>query len=195
MNYLAHAYLSFNHDETLVGNMISDFVKGKKKYDYSAGIQKGIILHRAIDEYTDNHQATKSARKLFQPYYGLYSAVFMDVVYDHFLALDELEFTGNSLLEFSEATYEVLDQYQTVFPDKFRSIYPYMKKFNWLYNYRNTSGINRSFEGIAYRALYMSESATAFEVFNKNYELLRDYYISFFPELKKFAFSTLQSLP
>ena len=30
MNYLAHAYLSFGYSELLVGNLISDFVKGKK---------------------------------------------------------------------------------------------------------------------------------------------------------------------
>jgi hypothetical protein len=29
MNYLGHAYLSFNHQDILVGNMISDFIKGK----------------------------------------------------------------------------------------------------------------------------------------------------------------------
>jgi hypothetical protein len=29
MNYLAHAYLSFNEPDILVGNLISDFVKGK----------------------------------------------------------------------------------------------------------------------------------------------------------------------
>jgi acyl carrier protein phosphodiesterase len=40
MNYLAHAYLSFNQPEILVGNMISDFVKGKKKFDFAPGIQK-----------------------------------------------------------------------------------------------------------------------------------------------------------
>ncbi len=49
MNYLAHAYLSFHDPEVLVGNMISDFVKGKKQYDYPDGIQKGIRLHRIID--------------------------------------------------------------------------------------------------------------------------------------------------
>ena len=31
MNYLAHAYLSFGDPDILAGNMISDFVKGKKK--------------------------------------------------------------------------------------------------------------------------------------------------------------------
>jgi acyl carrier protein phosphodiesterase len=40
MNYLAHAYLSFNEPGILTGNMISDFVKGKRKYDYSEIIQK-----------------------------------------------------------------------------------------------------------------------------------------------------------
>jgi acyl carrier protein phosphodiesterase len=38
MNYLAHAYLSFNEPEILTGNMISDFVKGKKKFEFSLTI-------------------------------------------------------------------------------------------------------------------------------------------------------------
>ena len=53
MNYLAHAYLSFGDPDILAGNMISDFVKGKKKYEYPDRIQMGITLHRKIDEYTD----------------------------------------------------------------------------------------------------------------------------------------------
>jgi acyl carrier protein phosphodiesterase len=194
MNYLAHAYLSFNQPDILAGNMISDFVKGKKKFNYSIGIQQGITLHRSIDEFTDNHPATKSARKFFQPHYGLYSAVFMDVVYDHFLACDQHEFNDTSLMQFSHATYEILNSYEPVFPDKFRSIYPYMKEYNWLYNYRNTSGIRRSFEGISYRALYMSESDTAYKLFNEHYEKLQNYYSSFFPSLKDFAFKTMESL-
>ena len=67
MNYLAHAYLSFNEPGLLVGNMISDFVKGKKKFDYPAGIRKGIALHRAIDTFTDDHEATKLAKNVFHP--------------------------------------------------------------------------------------------------------------------------------
>lgn len=194
MNYLAHAYLSFNQPEILTGNMISDFIKGKRKFDYSKGIQQGIALHRSIDEFTDNHIATKAARKFFQPHYGLYSAVFMDVVYDHFLACDHREFSDTSLMNFSQNTYEILNSYQGILPDKFRSIFPYMKEYNWLYNYKNTSGIRRSFEGISHRALYMSESETAFKLFKENYEELREYYNSFFPEIKQFALTALQSL-
>ncbi len=79
MNYLAHAYLSFNDPEILVGNMISDFVKGKKKFDYPTGIQAGIMLHRIIDTFTDNHPCTGKAKSFSAPL-RLYSGAFIDVV-------------------------------------------------------------------------------------------------------------------
>ena len=194
MNYLAHAFLSFDQPDILAGNMFSDFIKGKKRYDYPLAIQRGITLHRAIDEFTDNHPATKAARKFFQPSYGLYSAVFMDVVYDHFLAIDPGEFSDASLIKFSRTTYEVLNQYETVFPERFRMIYPYMKEYDWLYNYKTLVGIQRSFEGVAHRALYMSESTTAFNLFKEHYTELQKCYASFFPSLKAFAFDTMNSL-
>ncbi len=99
MNYVAHAYLSFNQPEILVGNMISDFVKGKTKFNYSPGIQNGITLHRAIDEFTDAHPATKRAKEFFRPAYRLYSGAFVDIVYDHFLSLDTKEFKDSTYLQ------------------------------------------------------------------------------------------------
>ena len=59
MNFLAHAYLSFNHPQILVGNMISDFVKGKSRLGLSGNINQGITLHREIDAFTETHPATK----------------------------------------------------------------------------------------------------------------------------------------
>ena len=132
MNYLAHAYLSFNNPGILVGNMISDFVKGRKKYDYSKEIQQGIALHREIDSFTDSHFATKEAKDIFRPAYRLYAGAFIDVVYDHFLALDENVFTDESLEAFTKRTYLLLDQYADQFPERFKAMYPYMKAQNWL---------------------------------------------------------------
>ena len=106
MNFLAHAYLSFQHPEILVGNMISDFVKGRKRLDYSQGIQQGILLHRQIDAFTEMHPATKEARKFLRPAVGLYSGAFVDVAYDHFLANDQNDFP--ILHEHCSETYRVL---------------------------------------------------------------------------------------
>src|SRR5215470_14886188 len=111
MNYLAHAYLSFNNEEILVGNLVSDFVKGNRKFDYKEGILKGITLHRAIDTFTDSHNSTKLAKDIFRPSYRLYSGAFVDVVYDHLLATDVNEFNEQTLEEFSANVYKTVDRY------------------------------------------------------------------------------------
>lgn len=187
MNYLAHAYLSFNHPEILVGNMISDYVKGKKKFDYPADIQKGIILHRAIDTFTDAHPATKKAKEVFRPHYRLYSGAFVDVVYDHFLATDDREFPGSSLLDFSEQVYKMLGEYLHWFPEPFNRMFPYMKEQNWLFNYQEKWGIEKSLGGVVRRAVYLTESDTAFRLFEEHYQLLSGCYRQFWADLQPFA--------
>ena len=194
MNYLAHAYLSFDIPDILIGNMISDFVKGRHKFDYPPPVQKGIALHRAIDEFTDNHPSTKEAKKVFQPDFGKYSSVFMDVVYDHFLAKDREIFPDSSLQDFALNVYSTLDVHENTYPETFRMLFPYMKQYNWLYNYSHRSGIERSFNGIFNRALYIKRSGRAFELFETHYETLEGHYRIFFPELQAFSFSFLQSL-
>jgi len=194
MNYLAHAYLSFNNPGILVGNMISDFVKGKKQYDYPDAIQKGIRLHRAIDSFTDQHPATREAKQLFKPAVGAYAGAFIDVVYDHFLAADEMELTEPELLLFANGVYTQLVEQQSLLPEKFAGMLPYMTSQNWLYHYRSEYGIEKSFGGLVRRASYLDDASAAFLVFRKEYTALQDYYRAFFPEVKTFASSYLTEL-
>jgi acyl carrier protein phosphodiesterase len=163
VNYLAHAYLSFNDPEVLTGNLISDFVKGKKKFEYQPRILKGIELHREIDSFTDDHTINKSAAKIFKPAYGLYAAAFLDV------------------------TYNDIASFHAVLPVTFKNIFPYMRQHNWLYNYQFSFGIRNSFEGLAHRAKYISEGRTAYDIFEKNYDSLKSAYGEFFPQLMDFS--------
>jgi len=193
MNYLAHAYLSFNNDEILTGNMISDFVKGKKRYDFPPGIQTGISLHREIDRFTDDHPAIKAAKEIFRPAYRLYSGAIIDVIFDHYLAKDELLFREPGLESFTNKTYEKLELYSNHFPEKFAVIFPYMKNQNWLLNYREDWGIAKSLGGLVRRANYMKESETALKLFMENYTSLADHFNSFFPDVKSLAINFLKS--
>jgi acyl carrier protein phosphodiesterase len=167
--------------------MVSDFVKGKKKFDYPAGIQKGIALHRAIDTFTDEHEVTRIAKDIFRPAYRLYSGAFVDVVYDHFLATDENEFTKDSLFNFSQQAYAALDRHTEWLPERFSRMFPYMKSQNWLFNYQTLWGTEKSLEGVVRRAVYLSESATAYRLFEQHYQLFQQYYRQFWAELKPFA--------
>lgn len=187
MNFLAHAYLSFKDPDILAGNMISDYIKGKKQYDYSFRIHQGILLHRAIDSYTDSHQAVKKAKEVFKDAYRLYSGAFTDIAFDHFLAIDKNEFPYGTLEKFTLSVYESLERSFPALPPVFQQLFPYMKKQNWLYNYGTAEGIERSFRGLTHRAKYINESNSAIEVFHKHYLFLDECYRVFFPELKSHA--------
>ncbi len=195
MNYLAHAYLSFDDPELLVGNMISDFVKGRKQFDYPVRIHKGILLHRAIDEFTDAHACTHELKQLFRPQYRLYSGAFIDIVYDFFLANDINEFpTENDLMEFTTRSYQQLEALKEWHGTRFGSMFPYMRTQNWLYNYRFEWGIKKSFEGMRRRSSYIVETGIAFQLFCNNISAMKPLYQEFFRDVKIFSARKMDQL-
>jgi acyl carrier protein phosphodiesterase len=186
MNFLAHAYLSFNDPSLTVGNMIADFVKGKQILQFDEAIQRGIRLHRAIDTFTDQHPATIVAKNLFRPSCRLYGAVFMDIVYDHYLANDPQHFTPQTLEAFAASVYQILENNTTILPDKFKQVLYYMQLHNWLYNYRTREGMLSSFKGIVRRSAFIDFPATVpFAVFETHYEELGQCYATFFPDIQQ----------
>ena len=194
MNYLGHAYLSFNSPQILVGNMISDFVKGKEKFVFNGNIQKGMVLHRAIDEFTDTHQATKRAMEVFRPSYRLYSAPIMDILFDYFLANDPNLFSDHTLSLFAQDIYAHLEQNTVHLPNRFLQVFTYMKADNWLYNYKYPEGIRRSLAGLVRRATYINESDTAYRLFLENRDVLNECYKQFFADVKQFAKEKFEEL-
>lgn len=175
--------------------MISDFVKGRKKFDLPTEIQKGTELHRFIDHQTDIHPITKELKGIFKPIYGLYSAAIMDVLYDHFLATDLIHFkTMDSLDVFSSKTYHHLENFTDHFPERFARMFPYMREQNWLFHYHSFYGIQQSLGGLKRRALYMNDIHPAYELFEQHYETIKAGYALFFPDLYQLAYEEFQRL-
>ncbi|MCU7551660.1 ACP phosphodiesterase [Chitinophagaceae bacterium LB-8] len=194
MNFLAHAYLSFRQKEILAGNMMSDFVKGNAQYDFPESIRKGIILHRKIDEFTDTHVVTQRAKEVFRPHYRLYSAPIVDIIYDHYLANDTQIFPGNTLYQFTQTTYDTLEEFAVYMPLRFAQMFAYMKSENWLWNYRKTGGIEKSLRGLIRRSTFVSDSETACRLFLENYNELQLCYDAFFSDVKLFTKQQLDIL-
>jgi acyl carrier protein phosphodiesterase len=117
----------------------------------------------------------------------LYSGAFVDVVYDHFLAIDETEFSASSLHSFSEQVYTILEKYKQWLPERFAILFPYMKSQNWLFNYRTLHGTMKSFGGVVRRAAYLAESDTASRLLEKHYQPLQQCYRQFWKDVKPFA--------
>jgi acyl carrier protein phosphodiesterase len=194
MNFLAHAYLSFGHPQILVGNVISDFVKGALKNRFEKDIRQGILLHRDIDNFTDNHISTKEAKSIFRPVYRLYSGAIVDILYDHYLAVELENHADGHLDAFAGKVYQTLEEHIPDLPPDFVMILKYMKMQNWLGNYRHFSGMEKSLEGLGRRALYINDMAPAMKLFLTHYNELSSCYASFFPDVKQFAKQRLDQL-
>lgn len=184
MNYLAHAYLSMSKPGIITGNMISDFVKGKKQYDLPPAILKGLRLHRSIDEFTDKHESTTFIKNIFRPKYRLYAGAFADVSYDHFLANDANIFhSQRSKAELNELTCNDLDSNINWLPEKFLPVLDSMKKHKWLILFGEDHAMKKSFEGLVKRAAYLNEAEYAFELFISRKKEMQEAYEHFMPEL------------
>ena len=141
MNFLAHIYLSGDNDLMKIGNFMADGIHGKHFDIFPMEIQKGIILHRFIDTYTDAHPLFRQSTKRLHVNYHHYSGIIVDIFYDHFLAKNWSHYSNERLEDYSERFYQSLrDNYDDLTP-KTQKMMPYMIEYNWLQSYQTIEGI------------------------------------------------------
>lgn len=188
MNFLAHLYLSFDDPKLMVGNFIGDFVKGRDfRTRYEQPIASGIELHRAIDEFTDRHRLVGSGKNRLRPKYRHYSAIIVDIFYDHYLAKNWEKFHPERLPDFAEKSYRVIEEYHHILPEETKYMIPYMIKGNWLVNYATFNGIQRALSGMARRTKFHSGMEESGDELVKYYGEFEAEFMEFFPELRSFA--------
>lgn len=142
MNYLAHLVLSGEASDGMVGNFIGDAVKGAPERQVSAGIAQGVRLHRWIDGYADAHPAARKARARLRPLLGRFSAVGVDLLYDHFLARNFEELTGSGPLEiFALETERYLASRTADMPQRSVRFFEAMVAHRWLVGYATQHGM------------------------------------------------------
>jgi acyl carrier protein phosphodiesterase len=187
LNYLAHVFLSGTDEELLVGNFIADSVRGSQLHIFPAGVAAGIILHRQIDTFTDTHLVVEQTKARLRPQYRKYAPVIADIFYDHFLAVHFQHYAAQSLAEYCQQVYAVIQRYQDILPERVKYFLPYMMEQNWLLNYANLTGIHRSLTGLSRRSAFVSNMDTAAGELESNYPLYERDFQSFFPDLQDFV--------
>ena len=193
MNYLAHIFLSGNNEKLMIGNFIADSIKGDNWLKYETEVKKGILLHRAIDAYTDTHEIVKASKKRLWERYRHYNAVIVDIFYDHFLAKNWNEYHHTNLSEFVDGTYNVLTENEELLPDSTKLFFKYMIKNNWLYNYQYIEGINKVMGGMSRRTSFDSGMENSTDELVKYYDEFERDFKSFFPLLRKFVDAKINS--
>ena len=187
MNFLAHIYLSFGNDEITLGNFIADSIRGNRHKHLPVNVQKGIMLHRAIDTFTDAHPTVRKSTRRLHKNYSHYSGVIVDIFYDHFLAKNWEQYSETPLDIFVDQFYDLLEENYTILPDGVKRMMPYMISDNWIYNYSNLDGISRVLSGMNRRTKNKSKMNYAILELETHYADFEKEFSIFFEELKTYS--------
>lgn len=183
MNFLAHLYLSGNDDMLLTGNFIGDYVKGKNFLKYPGKIREGIILHRRIDTFTDNHSHFREVKILFRQDFGLYSGVIADLVLDHLLARRWKEYNNITLAQFARKVHSILIANFFYLPPRVQGFLPILIKNRRLESYARIEGIHQSLEIMSRYTSLPEKADIAIEIMNKNLDFIETMFTTFMKEL------------
>ncbi len=191
MNYLAHIYLSGDNELLTVGNFIGDYVKGKQHEKYDTEVQRGILLHRQIDFFTDQHPIVKKVMAYFRPNYGRYAGIVTDMIFDYFLAVNWSNYSSISLRNYSKNTHAILLSNFSILPARVKLFLPFIIQHKRFESYATLEGIQESLEIMSRRTSLPAETAFAMQSLKANYQEIKEYFEEFFEELISYVEDSL----
>lgn len=183
MNFLGHLHLSGPDPLVIVGNFMGDAVKGRDLSRFVPLVREGIMMHRAIDSFTDQHPLVRQGRARVRAHAGRYSGVALDLFYDHVLAADWEHWSDTPLPEFARRMYRLLQEHHELLPARTRGMLPYMVQGDWLTSYGRMEGLARALRGLASRVPEGSPMVGAEAVLERHFEAYRSEFRAFLPEL------------
>lgn len=191
MNYLAHIFLSGDDDFLKLGNFMADEIKGKSYLDYPEEIQKGILLHRAIDDYTDHHPMVSKGSHRFFDEIGHYNSVVIDMIYDHILAKRWDEYCDTKLAVFADEFYLLLENNQHLLPKKISKVVPYMIEHNWLLSYANIEDLRNILEQMNHKTKHETKLEKGVDIYLNHQKDFEEEFNNFFEDIRQFCKSKI----
>lgn len=185
MNFLAHIFLSGDDELLKIGNFMADGIRGNDYLDYPDKIQKGVVLHRAIDTFTDAHPIWRQSKHRLHERYGHYSGVIMDILYDHFLAKNWNLYSEEDLENYVARFYQSLKDNYNILSPKTKNLMPYMIESNWLVSYASIAGIEQILFQMDYRTKHRVNMQNAVQELQEFYTEFEEEFTLFFKDLIK----------
>lgn len=183
MNHLAHALLAAPDRDLMLGGLIADFVRGAPAPTLAPRVRAGIVLHRAIDSYTDAHHAVAAARRLFEPPLRRYAGIVLDVWFDHLLAQRWREFGVGTLDGFSAQVQALLDERGAELPTGMSALARYLVANDLPAAYAQRDVLERVYAGLARRLHHANPLADALAAITPRAAAIEAQFNLFMPEL------------
>lgn len=190
MNYLAHIYLSEDHIEYQLGNLLADPLKGKAWPECSSLFLEGMQMHKEIDKFTDKHALFKRSKARLG-HRGYLRGVVIDVVYDYMLCKNWDDYNQIALPTFINRFHQAANLQIQNYPEKPKKFISKLIKHRALSAYSSVEGLGLTFQRIDKR---LSKRIKAKESM-KDYmdtvivqlDKIEDDFNEFFPNLVSFV--------
>lgn len=191
MNFLAHFFLSGDDPAIMTGNFLADFISNREVNELPAEVQKGVVLHRQIDHFTDAHAAVRQSIQRLYPRHRKYAPVLVDVYYDYFLIHNWGEYTNEGFETFRQRAYAALHQYlPSMSPIMQRRVLG-MVEADWLRSYGLYEGLDYTFMRMKSRTSMPEHLEGAVDTLQVFREEMDAEFRWFFPEVLGFVQGTL----
>ena len=183
MNYLAHSFLSFSIEPVLFGQFIADDIKGNKWQQFDSTIQRGILMHRFIDNFTDSHPLVLELKKQLHPSLGKFSGVVLDVLFDHVLSQKWQLYSEQTRESWINTIYCQLGQRRLEMSEKRKCIIDKMIEHDWMNMYMTQEGTAQILNQMGRRIPFSNTLKDSFDAFIRNEKDIISTFDAFFPQI------------
>jgi acyl carrier protein phosphodiesterase len=189
MNYLGHIYFSNDDFELAKANLYGDYVKGSDLSIYPELIQKGIRLHREIDNYIDHHPIIiEELLPILRPDLPKVAPIAVDLIFDHLLAKNWSDFHEKELNSYLDEFYESIRTNELEFSMTFLQQLGRMENFKWMNVYAQFEGLEKLSQGVSRKLNFSNSLPNTPEVFLKNEKEIRRIFYKFMKDAQDHFF-------
>lgn len=190
MNFLAHLALAGTDDASRIGNILGDFEKGTPdsiRQRLPDPIVAGIVMHRHIDRFTDDHQIFRESRILLAPERRRFAGIIVDIFFDHFLTTHWQRFHPGTVPEFIEEMHQLFERRPEWLGSHFGPLVPRLRSENWLASYGSLSGLEKTLNRVANRSPKLTPLREGVLDLREHHQLFEKQFLTFYPEVRQQA--------
>ena len=185
LNFFAHLVLAEPTVESRVGNLLGDFARGVDQDSLSVEVLQGLINHRCIDQFTDQHPEVRQMKRLFSERRRRFAGIALDVLFDHYLLHHWHQFGVHSRAQVVEELYDDLLAGQPLMPQRMQQVTRRIVEADWFGSYESLEGVSYALDRIAGRIRFNNEFAGVGEELVLHYPRFEAGFRLFFADLTK----------